>query len=184
MASNRHLGRIVALQTLYEYDFRSRCNDVPDVDELVERHLSRYTDTIDDMSFVEGLIRGVIEKADELDKRIQPLAKDWPLEQIARIDHMILRLAFYELFDLDNADIPPKVTINEAVELAKSFGADKSSKFINGVLGSAWRAEHPEDESNKKPAKSQEAEVDSDVDSDSEPEPLTDESEANPEVKS
>ncbi len=184
MASNRHLGRIVALQTLYEYDFRSRCNDAPEVDELVERHLSRYTDTIDDMSFVEGLIRGVIEKADELDKRIQPLAKDWPLEQIARIDHMILRLAFYELFDLDNADIPPKVTINEAVELAKSFGADKSSKFINGVLGSAWRAEHPEDESNKKPAKPQEAEVESGVVSEIDAEPVVDEEEASPEDKS
>lgn len=153
MASNRHLGRIVALQTLYEYDFRVRCNDAPDVDELVKRHVSRYIDTIDDMPFVEGLIRGVIAQSEQLDARIQPLAKDWPLAQIARIDHMILRLAFYELFELDQVDIPPKVTINEAVELAKSFGADKSSKFINGVLGSAWRQEHPEDEANKKPAK-------------------------------
>ncbi|MBP9738681.1 transcription antitermination factor NusB [Candidatus Saccharibacteria bacterium] len=153
MASNRHLGRIVALQTLYEYDFRSRSGDVPELDELIERHLSRYTDTIDDLAFVEGLIRGVISGADELDAQIQPLAPDWPLTQIARIDHVILRLAFYELFELKDSQIPPKVTINEAVELAKSFGADKSSKFINGVLGSAWRRAHPEDTSSPKPEK-------------------------------
>lgn len=161
MASNRHLGRIVALQTLYEYDFRLRCGDKPNVDELVQRHISRYTDTIDDIKFVEDLIRGVITKSEELDTKIQPLAKDWPLEQIARIDHMILRLAFYELFDLKEVDIPPKVTINEAVELAKSFGAEKSSKFVNGVLGSAWRKEHPDDDSNDKTANSQETELES-----------------------
>lgn len=163
MASNRHLGRIVALQTLYEYDFRSRCEDIPEIDELVQRHISRYKDTIDDTSFVEDLIRGVISSAEELDGRIQPLAPDWPLAQIARIDHIILRLAFYELFYMPDSKIPPKVTINEAVELAKSFGADKSSKFINGVLGSAWRKEHPED---VKPvsAESKEQSVESGVD--------------------
>lgn len=144
MASNRHLGRIVALQCLYEYDFRSRSNDVPELDELIERHLSRYTDTIDDLAFVENLIRGVITHAEKLDETIQPFAPDWPLTQIARIDHIILKVAFYELFELKESQIPPKVTINEAVELAKSFGADKSSKFINGVLGSAWRKAHPE----------------------------------------
>lgn len=151
MASNRHLGRIVALQCLYEFDFRSRSGDVPELDELIERHLSRYTETIDDLTFVEDLIRGVISGAEALDAQIQPLAPDWPLAQIARIDHIILKLAFFELFDMPDSKIPPKVTINEAVELAKSFGADKSSKFINGVLGSAWRKAHPEDESNKKP---------------------------------
>lgn len=152
MASNRHLGRIVALQCLYEFDFRTRSGDKPDVSEILERHSARYTDTIDDIEFVKALVLGVEKNADDLDARIQPLAPDWPLDQIARIDHMILRLSFYELFDLKDADIPPKVTINEAVELAKSFGADKSSKFVNGVLGSAWRKEHPE-EAGEKPAK-------------------------------
>lgn len=145
MASNRHLGRIVALQCLYEFDFRARSGDKPDVEEILERHLARYKDTIDDLSFVQSLVRGAVDQAEVLDGEIQPLAPDWPLEQIARIDHMILRLAFFELFKLNDADIPPKVTINEAVELAKSFGAEKSSKFVNGVLGSAWRKEHPED---------------------------------------
>ena len=148
MASNRHLGRIVALQCLYEFDFRARSGDTPDISEILERHLARYKNTIDDLKFVEALVRGSVEQAEVLDGEIQPLAPDWPLDQIARIDHMILRLAFYELFKLKDADIPPKVTINEAVELAKSFGAEKSSKFVNGVLGSAWRKEHPEDTPN------------------------------------
>lgn len=146
MASNRHLGRIVALQALYEYDFRLRAAD-PDasIDEIITRNLSRYTKTIDDLEFVEQLIRGVATNLEALDAKIQPLAPDWPLEQISRIDHAILRLSLYELFDMPKRDIPSKVTINEAVELAKSFGADKSSKFINGVLGTAWRKANPEE---------------------------------------
>jgi N utilization substance protein B len=150
VASNRHLGRIVALQALYEYDFRKRSGD-PDVDieEIISRNVERYKDTIDDLTFVEGLIRGTAAKLEELDKLLQPLAPEWPLEQIARIDHAILRLSLHELFYMPEAKIPPKVTINEAVELAKSFGADKSSKFINGVLGSAWRQAHPDEEDSR-----------------------------------
>jgi transcription antitermination protein NusB len=146
MASNRHLGRIVALQAVYEYDFRLRSGDATvDIEEILERNLHRYKDTIDDLEFVEALIRGVASNFKELDAKLQPLAPEWPLEQISRIDHAILRLSLFELFDMPKSKIPTKVTINEAVELAKSFGADKSSKFINGVLGSAWREAHPED---------------------------------------
>lgn len=145
MASNRHLGRIVALQTLYEYDFRLRSNDQDvSIDELIERHLGRYRDTIGDIDFTEELIRGTVDSLEGLDAQIQPLAPEWPLQQIARIDHAILRIALYELIKMKKKDIPPKVTINEAVELAKSFGSDNSSKFINGVLGSAWRQLDPE----------------------------------------
>lgn len=144
MASNRHLGRIVALQAIYEYDFRERSGDKPSVDELIERHLSRYKDTIDDLTFVETIIRGVIAHAKQLDEIIQPLAPEWPLDQISRIDHTILRQSIFELFKMKNSEVPPKVSINEAVELAKSFGAENSSKFVNGVLGSAWRQAHPE----------------------------------------
>lgn len=151
MASNRHLGRIVALQALYEYDFRIRCDDATvDIEEIISRNLGRYKDTIEDLDFVEALIRGVVKNAKELDNTLQPLAPEWPLEQISRIDHTILRLSMFELFDMPKSKIPPKVTINEAVELAKSFGADKSSKFINGVLGSAWRQAHPEEEDTRK----------------------------------
>lgn len=146
MASNRHLGRIVALQALYEHDFRTRTGDAAvDINEIIARNLARYKDTIDDLDFVESLIRGATDAAEQLDAKIQPLAPEWPLAQISRIDHNILRLAMYELFEMKEANIPSKVTINEAVELAKSFGADNSSKFINGVLGSAWRQANPEE---------------------------------------
>lgn len=151
MASNRHLGRIVALQALYEYDFRVRCDDSSvDIEEIISRNLARYKDTIEDLSFVEELIRGVAKNSQQLDEKLQPLAPEWPLDQISRIDHTILRLSMFELFDMPKSKIPPKVTINEAVELAKSFGAEKSSKFINGVLGSAWRQAHPEEPDNSK----------------------------------
>lgn len=153
MASNRHLGRIVALQALYEYDFRQRSGDLhADIEEIIQRNLSRYKETIEDLDFVEKLIRGVAASAKELDTKLQPLAPEWPLEQISRIDHNILRLSMYELFNMPDSNIPPKVTINEAVELAKGFGAENSSKFINGVLGSAWRQAHPE-EVKESPAK-------------------------------
>lgn len=161
MASNRHLGRVVALQALYEYDFRKRANDIPDINDLLERHLGRYKNTIEDQEFVENLIRGVINKLELLDSKIQPLALEWPLEQISRIDHAILRLAMYELFEMQKSDIPSKVTINEAVELAKSFGAENSSKFINGVLGSAWRQAHPE-AADTRPQSAQKAEENED----------------------
>jgi len=138
MASNRHLGRIVALQTLYEQDFRRDCNDETlDLAEVLERNISRYSETIDDKDFIEQLVHGVDQRQTELDDKIRPLAPEWPIEQIARMDRIILRIGVYEL--LFEKDVPPKVAINEAVELAKAFGGDNSSKFINGVLGTALR---------------------------------------------
>ncbi|MDB5168363.1 MAG: putative transcription termination factor [Candidatus Saccharibacteria bacterium] len=139
MASNRHLGRIVALQSLYEYEFRVQSEDkTVDIDEILGRNLERYESAIDDKDFVSRLAHGVLEQQPDLDARIQPIAPDWPIEQIARIDRTILRMGLYELLHL--ADIvPPKVVINEAVELAKAFGSDNSSKFVNGVLGTAFR---------------------------------------------
>lgn len=139
MASNRHLGRIIALQTLYEFDFRQNCGDTAvDLQEVLSRNMERFEDTIDDKTFVHTLIEGVAAKRDELDAAIQPIAPEWPLEQIARIDRTILRMALYELLELSEL-VPPKVAINEAVELAKAFGGDNSSKFVNGVLGTAYR---------------------------------------------
>lgn len=139
MASNRHLGRIVALQTLYEYEFRVSSEDKSaEIDEILSRNLERYQDEIEDKDFVSSLVHGVLDNQADLDDRIRPLAPEWPLEQIARIDRNILRLGLYEL--LYRAEqVPPKVAINEAVELAKAFGSDNSSKFINGVLGTAYR---------------------------------------------
>lgn len=139
MASNRHLGRIVALQTLYEYEFRTQSDDKSvDVDEVLGRNLERYESAIEDKAFVQQLVSGAVERQAELDGTIQPIAPDWPIEQIARIDRNILRLGVYELQYLAEV-VPPKVAINEAVELAKAFGSDNSSKFINGVLGTAYR---------------------------------------------
>lgn len=139
MASNRHLGRIVALQTLYEFEFRTECGDsTVDVAEVLGRNLARYETAIDDTDFVDALVRGVLKEQLSIDEKIQPIAPDWPIEQIARIDRNILRIGVYELLN-ESKIVPPKVAINEAVELAKAFGSDNSSKFVNGVLGTAYR---------------------------------------------
>lgn len=138
MASNRHLGRIIALQTLYEQDFRRASQDVSfDLDEVLRRNIARYEAMVDDKAFIEVLVRGVTKKEKELDEELQPIAPEWPIDQIARIDRVILRMGLYEL--RYGKDAPPKVVINEAVELAKAFGSENSSKFINGVLGTALR---------------------------------------------
>jgi N utilization substance protein B len=150
MASNRHLGRIVALQTLYEQDFRSEAGDKTfDISEVLSRNISRYRETIDDTEFIEKLVAGVSSHLTELDGILQPLAPEWPIDQIARMDRIVLRIGSYELLHAD--DVPPKVVINEAVELAKAFGGDNSSKFINGVLGSLLRQK--DDQSPAKPSK-------------------------------
>lgn len=138
MASNRHLGRIIALQTLYEQDFRRDAGDTEVVSaQIMERNIARYSEMVDDVAFIEELVIGVTAKAAELDIKLQPVAPEWPLEMIARMDHLILRIGLYELES--EAHVPAKVVINEAVELAKAFGGDNSSKFINGVLGTLLR---------------------------------------------
>jgi len=138
MSANRHLGRIVALQTLYEQDFRREVEDPGlDLEDVLARNISRYEETIEDKAFIENLVRGVSGKETELDEVIRPVAPEWPIEQIARMDRVILRIGVYELLFEDG--VPPKVVINEAVELAKAFGGDNSSKFINGVLGTVLR---------------------------------------------
>lgn len=139
MASNRHLGRIIALQTLYECEFREQCNDThASIGEILARNVERYADTVDDTTFIQRLVEGVHQLQSKLDALIQPIAPEWPIDQIARVDRTILRMAIYELTELGD-HVPPKVAINEAVELAKAFGSDNSSKFVNGVLGTAYR---------------------------------------------
>jgi N utilization substance protein B len=140
MASNRHLGRIVALQTLYEQDFRLESGDASfDLTEVLNRNIERYKETIDDKTFIEQLVFGVDKRQDEIDDIVRPVAPEWPIEQIARIDRIVLRIGVYEL--LHEPDVPPKVAINEAVELAKAFGGENSSKFVNGVLGTVLRSQ-------------------------------------------
>ncbi|CAN5400009.1 transcription antitermination factor NusB [soil metagenome] len=149
MASNRHLGRIIALQTLYEQDFRRSADDATfDIDEVLQRNIARYSAMVDDVDFIKRLTDGVTKQIDALDAKLQPIAPEWPIDQIARMDRVILRIGLYEL---DNdADVPPKVVINEAVELAKAFGSENSSKFINGVLGTALRQKEGAGESTPK----------------------------------
>ena len=138
MASNRHLGRIIALQTLYEQDFRISAGDKKfKLDESLKRNINRYKNMVEDTPFVERVVNGVIVNQAELDATLQPIAPEWPIDQIARMDRVVLRMGLYEL-QHENAT-PPKVVINEAVELAKAFGGDNSSKFVNGVLGTAYR---------------------------------------------
>jgi N utilization substance protein B len=138
MASNRHLGRIIALQTLYEQELRLEAADETfDPKQVLARNVDRYKEMIDDVPFIEQLVAGVTKCAPQLDAELQPVAPEWPIDQIARMDRLILRIGLYEL--QNEADVPPKVVINEAVELAKAFGGDNSSKFINGVLGTLLR---------------------------------------------
>ncbi len=142
MASNRHLGRIIALQTLYEAEFRLEAVDVSfDINEVLARNISRYEDMVDDVVFIKKLVAGVQQNASALDAKLQPVAPEWPIDQIARMDRLVLRIGLYELEN--EADVPPKVVINEAVELAKAFGGDNSSKFVNGVLGTLLRQRDP-----------------------------------------
>lgn len=153
MASNRHLGRIVALQTLYELDFRVEVEEKDlDKDAILQRNIDRYKEVVEDKEFISSLVHGVSEKQQELDGIIQPVAPDWPLSQIARIDRNVLRIGVYELYYNDK--VPKKVVINEAVELAKSFGSDNSSKFINGVLGTVLK-QLEEKNATKKPEKAE-----------------------------
>ncbi len=177
MASNRHLGRIIALQSLFERDFRGAAGDKSfDLEEVLQRNIQRYQSTVDDKEFIERLVRGVAKHEKELDAELQPVAPDWPIDQIARMDRAVLRIGLFEL--KYEKDIPAKVVINEAVELAKAFGSENSSKFVNGVLGTALRllngeTVEPRIKSTKKfvPAKDQSDEPDATNDDAKKPDP-------------
>jgi len=139
MASNRHLGRIVALQSLYEYEFREKAGDPKvDIDVIIANNIQPYEKALGDTEFVFDLTKSVLGVAKELDTTLQPIAPEWPIDSISAIDRNVLRIGLYELTYRKDS-VPPKVAINEAVELAKAFGADNSSKFVNGVLGTAYK---------------------------------------------
>jgi len=128
---NRHLSRMVTMQAIYEWNFRHDS----DLKEILERSIAEFRADID-KEFVKSIIIAVRDKKKELDTEIESSAPEWPIEQISCIDKSILEIAIYEL--LYSPDVPPKVAINEAVELAKQFGSENSSKFVNGVLGSVY----------------------------------------------
>ena len=132
MSVNRHLSRTVAMQSLYEWNFH------PDADIMaITRRVAGPIEKDIDTEYLERVVKGTAAAVEEIDSLIKKAAPEWPLEQISVIDKSILRLAGYEL--LKDLDIPPKVAINEAVEIAKTFGGENSSKFINGVLGTLYR---------------------------------------------
>lgn len=135
--ANRHLARSVVLQTLFEWDSMQ----LPDDEALtaLTRNSDEFGGSDTDKPFMEGLLSGVLAKKKDLDLIITKAAPDWPLERIAPIDRNILRLGLYELLFADRAQVPPKVAINEAIELAKVFGGDSSGRFVNGVLGAVYK---------------------------------------------
>lgn len=139
---NRHLGRMIAMQTLFEHDFR---ND-SDLEEIKSRNINEYSDAADS-EFVVKLVDGTVKNIETIDKDIEEAAPEWPIDQISLIDKSILRLAIFEL--RNEKDVPAKVVINEAVELGKQFGGENSSKFINGVLGTIYEKIDPDSSKEK-----------------------------------
>jgi len=135
--ANRHLARSVVLQTLFEWDTSSR--DESEVGDMLGRNVEEFGGEDTDKAFMESLITGVLAKREDLDLVIAKAAPDWPIEKIAPVDRNILRIGLFELLFSDRSQVPAKVAINEAIELAKIFGGDSSSRFINGVLGAVYK---------------------------------------------
>ena len=133
--SNRYLSRTLSLQTLYNWDFSGR--NEADIPEMLDYNFAEFAPLFDDEHFAGNLVKGVLSKRDEIDGYIVRYAPEWPLEQITFIDRNVLRIGIYEM--LYDQDIPARVAINEAIELAKAYGGASSSKFVNGVLGSIYK---------------------------------------------
>ena len=135
--ANRHLSRSIVLQTLFEWDFNS--GKKLDVKEVAMRNLKEFAPGLEDDAFVFALTEQIIKKHKVIDEIIEKAAPDWPLDKISFIDKNILRIGLTELLFGDRTQVPPKVAINEAIELAKTYGGENSSKFINGVLGAVYK---------------------------------------------
>lgn len=134
---SRHLSRSIVLQTLFEWDFNN-CQGTS-VKDIFKRNLDNLGQGLDDIEYPLKLLEGIISHWDELNKLIESGAPEWPMEQINIIDRNVLRIGIFELIFEDKKEVPPKVAINEAVELAKNFGGDSSRRFVNGVLGTIYR---------------------------------------------
>ncbi len=158
MASNRHLARMISVQTLYEWEFISERLPIQQnldqdkkVEEILNRNYEEFKKSLNNRDFVDDLVWGTLEHQEKIDRIIAPAAPEWPIDQIALVDLIVLRMAIYEL--LFKREVPPKVAINEAVELSKNLGGLNSSKFVNGVLGTVYRASDIYDpKEDKKPA--------------------------------
>jgi N utilization substance protein B len=122
------------MQSLYEWDFNGR---VVEVINVLEHNLKEFAPDFDDKGFSESIVKGVVENQTEIDQLITKYAPEWPLDQITVVDRNVLRIGIFEL--KYSPEIPPKVAINEAIELAKTFGGESSGKFVNGVLGTIYK---------------------------------------------
>lgn len=134
--ATRHLIRTVILQSLYEWDFYAQKKDIT---EILERNLEEFAPGIDEPEFAWKIMKGVAVNLKEIDDIIRRAAPEWPLDKIAIIDRNILRIGLYELLHADPDEVPPKVAINEAIELAKNYGGPNAARFVNGVLGTIYR---------------------------------------------
>ncbi|OGZ31783.1 MAG: transcription antitermination factor NusB [Candidatus Portnoybacteria bacterium RBG_13_40_8] len=135
--ANRHLARSIVLQSLYEFDFNKGKN--LGLEELLERNIAEFGSGLDEIDFMRNLSRGVSGHRLQIDEIIKKSAPEWPIEQITIVDRNVLRIGIYELLFGDKKEVPPKVAINEAIELAKSYGGESSGRFVNGVLGTIYR---------------------------------------------
>ncbi len=143
--SNRHLGRTVAMQTLYQLDFRESFqgdykkieSELKKIEELAKKNIEEFAPGTNEADFIMNIVKGVVTNLPEIDKTITKYAPEWPLDQITNIDRNVLRIGVYEI--AYDPEIPEKVAINEAIELAKTFGGESSGKFVNGVLGSVYK---------------------------------------------
>lgn len=134
--ASRHLSRSIAMQSLYEWDFSGRKGDL---EKIVEKNIKEFGPGLEDQSLVWQIITGVVKNLLKLDRIITKAAPEWPIDQITIVDRNILRIGLFELLYGKKTEVPPKVAINEAIELAKSFGGESSGKFINGVLGTVFK---------------------------------------------
>jgi transcription antitermination protein NusB len=135
--ANRHLSRSVALQSLFEWDFRGKKKG--QLKKITEHSIAEFAPGMEDAGFIYDLVLGVKDHLEEIDEMIGTSAPDWPIEQITVVDRNVLRLGIFELKYARAEDVPPKVAINEAIELAKTFGGVSSGKFVNGVLGTIYK---------------------------------------------
>lgn len=150
--ANRHLSRSVAMQSLFEWDFNGQNESEVDIKEITQRNLENFAPGMADTDFAYSIVDGVVSKREQIDAIIEKAAPEWPIEQIAAVDRNVLRIGLFELLYGDKKNVPYKVAINEAIELAKTFGGDSSGKFINGVLGTVYREMgEPDDGSGKDP---------------------------------
>jgi len=135
--ASRHLARSIVLQSLYEWDFYGEKKE--DLDEILGRNIGKFGSDIEDLDFVEKLAKGILKNLSKIDKVIRISAPERPIEQISIIDRNVLRMGLFELLYAEKKEVPPKVAINEAIELAKNFGGENSGKFVNGVLGTVFK---------------------------------------------